>query len=494
MKFAIFALLFLLPLTISASNPATGNLGDVQHAVDNAPEGSNLTIPSGTWDWGGQLVLNKSITLSGNNTTIRNTNGGSPMIVATSGKSGNITISGLHIIQVADNGQGRGFMIRANRDASSAHTVIIHDCTFDENGVYNYSVEAGTNGILIYGCTFIGSGGTGGLGGISFVVGINDYNLYNQPSSLGTKDSDGLHNTYVEDCRFEKAINMSNFDANSRTVFRHNTCQDAGLGSHGQETSPNGVAAWEIYDNQFKVTQDNPNNLNYWYQVRGGTGVITDNHFDEIPWGKTQLQLNVFSITRGANDGHNGTFCPIEYPAPRQTGWAWKDNGANWGKVIGQPSVLEGGHSPGYFLPNGKGAVCDPVYIWNNSGPGTTVAGYVQTATYSPDNCGNGQTIGTYLQKGRDYFVDSGPKPGWTPYPYPHPLRTGGGGPHPTPSPTSTPAPTPTPTPIPTPVPTPTPAPTSTPTPAPTPVGESYSHWLDDLAHWIEQHPVVPNR
>jgi hypothetical protein len=485
MKFAALALALILPsLSSSASNPTTGNQTDVQHAIDAAPEGSNLTIPSGTFEWSGQLVINKSITLSGHDTTIKNTNGGSPMIVATSGKSGNITISGLHIVQVADNGQGRGFMIRAYRDASSAHTVIIHDCTFDEHGVYNYSVECGSNGILIYNCSFVGSGNTG-LGGISFVYGINDYTLYNQPSTLGTKDSDGLHNTYVEDCNFSNATYMSNFDANSRTVVRHCVFSEAGMGSHGQETSPNGVASWEIYNNEFRCTQDNPANLNYWYQIRGGTGVITDNHFDEIPWGKTQLQLNVFSITRGANDGHGGTFCPVEYPAPRQTGWAWKDNGANWGKVMGQSQVLEGGHSPGYFLPNGKGAISDPVYIWNNSGPGTQVGSYVVAATYSPDNCGNGQNISTYLVKGRDYFVDAGAKPGYQKYQYPHPLRTGG----PQPTPTVTPTPTATPPP-----PTPTPSPTSSPsaTPTPTPVA-SYSQWYDELANWIKLHPPVPN-
>ena len=60
-----------------------------------------------------------------------------------------------------------------------------------------------------------------------------------------------------------------------------------------------------------------------------------------------------------------------------------------------------------------------------------------------PDNCGNGKVIDTYLQKGRDYIVDQGPKSGWTPYPYPHPLRSqlgGGGDPSPSPTPTPTPS------------------------------------------------------
>jgi hypothetical protein len=269
----------------------------------------------------------------------------------------------------------------------------------------------------------------------------------------------------VEDCNFSNAnTGDANFDANSRTVWRHNHMHDATMGSHGQETSPIGVTAWEIYGCTFEITQDNPKNLNNWFSCRGGTGVITGNTVGEVPWGKAQFELNVFAITRGANDGANGSFCPIEYPSPRQTGWSWANNGANWGKVEDEqnPQLLEGGRSPGYFLPNGKGAVSDPVYVWDNTGPGTKAPGYVSTQTYQPDNCGNNQVIDSYLRKGRDYFVDAGPKPGWTPYPYPHPMRNGGGpGPQPTPTPTPQPTPpnpNPTPTPNPTPQPTPSPA------------------------------------
>ncbi len=69
---------------------------------------------------------------------------------------------------------------------------------------------------------------------------------------------------------------------------------------------------------------------------------------------------------------------------------------------------------------------------------------------------------------------------------------SGGGGPTPTPAPTATPAPTPTPPPIPTPTPSPSPAPTPEPTP-PVPGQESYSDWLNEMGHWIEEHPAHPN-
>jgi hypothetical protein len=449
----------LLAYTVKGKTQRTyqtdGSQADAQRAIDAAPDdgSAKVTVPAGTFDWSESLVINKAVTLAGSDTTIRNRNASTCMISAISGKRGNIVIYGFRIEQaVGNNTSGHAFMIHAGRDESTRHTVLIHNCHFDEKSIFNYSIEVGNNGIIIWGCSFIGSGSPAvqGLGGISFVCNHADYQSYNRPSTMGTLDPDGVHNSYVEDCSFKNAATgVSNFDSNARAVWRHNVHQDAALSSHGMETSPQGCTHWEIYDCTFRITPDNPYDLNYWFQARGGTGVITNNDLDAIPRGKSQFQLNVFAITRSFNDGYGGAGCPLEYPCPRQTGWSWADNGANWGKVEDShnPQLLEHGKSPGYFLPIGKGAKLDPVYVWHNRGAGTKDARYVDTQTYMPDNCGNGKVIDTYLQKGRDYIVDQGPKPGWTPYPYPHPLRNqlGGGGPGPSPRPT--PAPTATPTP-----------------------------------------------
>lgn len=463
-KHLVFCLLLAGALCASAfvkkgstgrSIQTNGSQSDVQAAIDAAPDNGTATviIPPGTYDWGGVLNIKKAVSLAGNGeVVIRNqlTNGN--MIQAESKKTGNIQIYNLSFKQISDNGAGRGFLMMLSRDPASTNTVIVHDCTFDQNAIYAWTILCNQNGFLFYNDSFKGSG-RNGLGGMSLIWGMQNYELYNTPSTMGTADTTGLNNTYIEDCQFALGAG-GNMDANSRSVWRHNTFQDAAVGSHGQETSQNGVRHWEFYGNTFLMTKDNPINLNAWVQIRGGTGVFTGNYLDEIPWGKSQFQLNVFSITRGANDGHGGTFCPVEYPAPRQTGWGWANNNANWGRVEGNPTLLEGSQSPGYFLPDGKGAILEPVYAWDDSGPGSKSPLYVDKQTYQPDDCGNAQTIETYLQKGRDYYVNSGAKPNWTPYPYPHPLR-GGGQPSPTPSPTAQP--------------TPTPQPTATPSPSATP-------------------------
>ena len=496
MKILALALFLAMAVTASAytrkgssgkSIQSDGSQADTQRAIDAAPDDGTTTVilPNGTFTWSGTLRIEKAVSLAGlENTVIRNNLANGIMIAAKSGQHGNIQIYQLKFEQVADNSGGKGYTITTNRDTSTRYTVILHDCTFDQKTTYSYAMEAGENGVIIYNCEFIGDGG---LGGVSFTMHINDYSLYNTPSTLGTKDPDGLHNSYLEDCTFKKAyLAGMNLDANSRTVIRHCAFYDCTIGSHGQETNPIGVIQWEIYNCAFHVSgPDNPANMQNYFGCRGGTGVITGCTLDEIPW-KTQFQFNVYSITRGANDGHGASFCPIEYPAPRQTGWNWANNGANWGKVEDSqnPQLLEGGRSPGYFLPDGKGAILDPVYVWNNTGPGAKASTYVQTQTYQPDDCANGQVIDTYLKKGRELMVDQGPKPGWTPYPYPHPMRSGtGGGPQPTPTPQPTPNPTPTP-----------PPPQPTPTPTPPPTGNDYSDWLNKLSDWIRQNPALPNR
>jgi hypothetical protein len=76
------------------------------------------------------------------------------------------------------------------------------------------------------------------VGGITFVNTSPDDRYWNQPDSIGASgDPNGSLNTYVEDCSFYDAdLAMSNFDDNSRVVWRHNLMSNAVLASHGQET------------------------------------------------------------------------------------------------------------------------------------------------------------------------------------------------------------------------------------------------------------------
>jgi hypothetical protein len=414
--------------TVSGTTYTTnGSQADVQAACSAAPDNGTVkvVIPVGTYTWSGKLTINHALTLAGAATKgviIQNNNSSSDMISATSTANGHIDIHWLRIRQVANNGGGAGFAITADRVDNSKYTVMIHDCSFHNSTVYTYMVRCSANGILFWNDNFVGDGT---LGGITFACQKYGYGGWNTPDTFGTSDTTGLKNSYVENCTFSNAgIACSNFDDNSRVVWRYNTMQDAALGSHGQETSIYGARGWEIYGNSFKITSGNPHNLQDWFGVRGGTGVVTANSMEDIPT-KGGIQLLVYSITRGMDDGTGGVFCPLTYPAPRQTGWGWSAN-SNVAFGVGadtNPGRLVGDSSPGEFGPDGIGATPDPVYIWNNSGTETSDPSYVYIYTYPGDNCGHGLQIATFLKQGRDYNVNVA-KPNWTPYTHPHPLHT----------------------------------------------------------------------
>jgi hypothetical protein len=127
--------------------------------------------------------------------------------------------------------------------------------------------------------------------------------------------------------------------------------------------------------------------MNFWFYIRGGTGVITDNDFPLISscaWGtKNTVSLQVQTIRRNAGQ----VPCWIGYPAPRQIG-----QGAN--------------------------GTLNPLYIWNNTGTGADNIGIVD---YNPDECGNNQRTADYVQSGRDWIP--GPRPNYQKFTYPHPFR-----------------------------------------------------------------------
>jgi hypothetical protein len=454
----IFILVFLICLTLGGSAEAytvsgntyttNGSQSDVQAACSAAPDNGTVTvvIPNGSYSWSGTLTISSSLTLAGQSAggvTITDQNASGNMIAATSSANGYLNIYWLNVVMPSVNSSSPSFPLVCDRTEPSSYTVMIHDCKFNNaaSGAAGYDVKCLANGIIFWNDTFIGDGvdaenGQGGsITGIEFVCDKYGYTYsWNTPDTLGSADRTGLSNSYVENCTFYDGTECcSNFDDNSRVVWRYDTMNNAALGSHGQETSAYGARHWEAYNDTFNYSASGtsisgatyPLNMNYWFIIRGGTGVVTASSIQDIPYNKTGFILNVFSITRGMNDGSGGSFCPIAYPAPHQTGWGWSVGSSSyWG--IGDDSntsVLVGGTSPGAFAPDGTGATLDPLYIWGNSGTETSDPNYVATQTYFPDDCGDGESIGTYLQQNRDYYVNVA-DPSWTPYTYPHPLHT----------------------------------------------------------------------
>ena len=91
-------------------------------------------------------------------------------------------------------------------------------------------------------------------------------------------------------------------------VYRHNVNDSAAIGSHGYDTSAFGNRTFEIYDNRFLFANidgtGNSFNIDHHIRERGGTGVITDNYFENInstSWGD-KPEIHFRSMVSGQMD------------------------------------------------------------------------------------------------------------------------------------------------------------------------------------------------
>jgi hypothetical protein len=373
----------------------SGDLASVQGAVQAAQPGATVQILAGTYSWSGSLLINKPITLRGEtpDTTIVNDRTEGQLVQVTPSPEGIIKIDSLTFVQGPAQVQD-GTRHLAVYFTSGGKPVLVHDCTFSSRRPLRH-IEWATNGGVISHCLFI-SEDQSDISCIAFkALALPD--TWEEPSSLGMAgDPDGTKNTYLEDCTFKDAyLQALDLDDNSRTVVRHCTFDNSAITSHGQDTSPSGVRQFEVYNNEFIFTVGGnctpnpfPLNMNYWFYVRGGIGVITDNVIPQISscaWGmKGSINLTVYNIRR--NGGQIP--CQTSYPAAHQLG-------------------------------QGPEGTTDPLYIWNNSGSGANTIGLVN---YDPDECGNNQQVTDYLQIDRDYFLIPRPPANYQKFTYPHPL------------------------------------------------------------------------
>jgi hypothetical protein len=426
-------------LAVAAPRAASGNQSEIQAAIDAAPVGATVTIPAGRWTWTDTLRVNKAVTLSGETGAVILNGHNVGVLIEVSAPA---TVQGLSIEQAS--GTTPDWSVK-HVVVSAAGAVII-GCNFSMASHGARMIEWEVNGGVITQCTFT-STQKADTSGIGFkALGLT--NTWTQASSIGMAgDPNGTKNTYLEDSTFKDVfLQALDFDDNSRTVVRHCIFDNSGTTSHGADTSPSGVRQVEMYDNEFIFTiggnctsNPYPLNLNYWFYVRGGIGVICDNVMPSISscaWGdKSSISLTVYNIRRAGGQ----VPCQTHYPALHQ---------------IGQ----------------GPEGTTDPLYIWGNTGSGATKVGLVN---YNPDECGNNLAVSDFLREGRDYVLSA--RPNYQKYTYPHPLAAGG-----KPQPSATPSPSATPTPIPAPTPTP-------------PTGTTYRTWLDQLAGWIHDHAPVPD-
>jgi hypothetical protein len=381
------------PAAAATITAASCQSGAVQAAINQAASGDTVLIPNGLCTWTSSVSISgKGIILRGSSTgavVITNQVTTTNMITVTEHPSARTEIAFLTL-----NLNTSHWAIRVSAGGRAA---LIHDIAF-RNG---HGIQMMTNRGVIYRNTYTLSKAVWQF--VMCAPLFTDPTSWTRPHTMGTADTTGDSNLYIEDNTFFQAMSQSlDISDNCRVVVRHNTFEDSGVTSHGPDTGTVGLRHFELYDNTFifhnrgdcdgSLTVPVP----YYLFLRGGTGVFTTNTLAALSscaWGNhPPLHFTVMAPWRNAGSypcWNKG------YPVPQQIG---RDYVAGSGQVLG------------------------PVYIWNNSGAGNTTPGF---KAY-PNECGAtgaAQNINTYLQMGRDVVM--GPRPGYAKYPYPHPLRSG---------------------------------------------------------------------
>ena len=335
-------------------------------------------------------------------------NGSSPLIRIQQTAAGSTDLSGIRFVHGASS-------VSAATGVNGGWTgskTLIHDCWFETGGGSpSGAIFAGTNQVLIWNCSF---DDTWSQQAEAIQVAFEGDTSWSTNSTMGIADANGATNLYVEDCDFHAYLTTFDFDSNSRVVFRHNLLDNCTQGTHGADTSTIGVRHFELYNNELVFDSfadcNTELDLQWFFWVRGGTGVVTDNILPRITSTCSGQKGNIrFSVLNTRRD--SGPYCCwTQHPAPHQVG-----QGYGPGAVFHQYTSQCGpyaGQDYSYYTYQ------EPVYIWNNSGTAGNSAGLAEDAQ---DECGGNEQVADFVQAGRDYII--GAKPGYQKFTYPHPLR-----------------------------------------------------------------------
>ena len=388
--------------TITAASCSTA---DVQAAINAASDGDTVIVPNGSCTWSSGIATTKQIKIQGQTAgqTHLTLSGAGTMFTITPGPNFSTEISNIDFLP----GSATGNYIFVGGSPTAKPPLIHHNTfTIPDFQLVNAIDWERYRGGVIHHNTFSSSNPSGTQSTVIHMTDLSNANLsWTTASTLGTADTDGTRNVYIEDNTFNNTYKTSiDCDNGMRIVVRHNTFNNSAFGCHMADSSTFGVRHTETYNNTFIFSTTPAGGVNYplnlsngWMDRIGGTGVFTQNVVPNIisqAWGdKPEMELIVQNLHRNA-----GPFpCVANYPAPHQ---------------LGQSN-------------DGTKVVTDPYYIWGNTGSGAALI--PQFADYTPDECGRDYvnwTTANWEQAGRDYVVGT-PRPGWAPYTYPHPLTQG---------------------------------------------------------------------
>lgn len=459
---------------------ATCGQSDVKSALNSASDGDEVLVPSGHCTWTEHLTIAAGISFIGaglDQTVIRDEVPDDGLIQLDTKGGKTYRVSGFTFARGDEGGWPKADKAAISVNGESKAWRVDH-VKFDRLVNRGVRVTGWTYGVVDH-CTFLLQGTQGMLVQHPNWEG-HDWGdgSWAAPSYLGTEKA-----IYIEDNHFE-LVSGSNHTVvdciqGGRFVFRHNTAINMNLADHGTESSgrQRSCRVHEIYDNSFT----HPNGTwNRAINVRGGTGVVFDNSFNNFDnlaglqnfrsfepystWDGGCDGRSVYDVTdgvvydSGTHDGGDGSERLLHdssksWKPDQWVGFQLIDlsqtysdsarNGQITGNTSNEISVKSGGgNAPVLKINRGDRYEIRQVYPCIDQvgrGQGDLLSGnpanpeawphQVSDPMYFWGNTLNGRqaTVDGGLNpiiEGRDFFNQ--PKPGYSPYVYPHPLVTEG--------------------------------------------------------------------
>jgi hypothetical protein len=357
-------------------------------------------------------------------TTVFVNNASTTMFNVTEDSTIHTTLSGFKIAHTTNN-SGTGAGITFNPGGGQA--ILVHDVWIEQNS--GDSIWTGVNRGVVWNASFDSTPYS--MAPLAVHLQPYDQTAWTSAGYWGALDTDGEHNFYVESSDFHAYLNAADNDEAARSVFRYNTFNNAGFGTHGVDTGLFGQRYFEYYNNVGNFngySNGNTFNMNWWMFLRGGSFVVFNNTLPPLQsqdYGtKQDINMTEMSLQRNAGPipcWGAGTSGGKDYYAPRQVGLGYVTGAGVDG--IGQTTYS----LAAWGWPNQYVGDPEPAYIWGNSRQPLTNVGTSDYGSGQADSCKGSvyDTSANYIVSGRDYFNGNTAKPGYTPYTYPHPLTQG---------------------------------------------------------------------
>jgi hypothetical protein len=384
---------------ITASNTS---VAAVEAAINAAADGDTVMVPAGTATWSSELILHaKAIKLLGAGIDKTVITFGLPdntqMIDVAGPTNRSVTISGFTF---NDSGTIQHYAGLINAAGANWRICSNKFSNLQYNGVATRGMASG----VIDHCIFVAPSDTGSANGVSMV---GDSSASGPGSSWTTPPAFGSGNyVYIEDCTFDFAyVGNGAYDAygGARYVFRHNNVTNTWLNHHGCDTGGyRSTHSYEIYNNTLTSTK----NLTWFFEFRGGTGVIFSNECHTSFSVGNQIVLDNYRSAIGY-------FGDLLSPWGYVTGSNPYDGNTDG---TGYPALDQIGRtSPTTFTGSNSIQPASPLYCWSNNFNGTPMMAAVDVLVNSTPSVTN------HLQANRDFFNNT-PRPNYIPFTYPHPL------------------------------------------------------------------------